>query len=294
MRNLYREVSDRILAQLANGTVPWVKPWSATAGHNVPQNATTNRPYSGVNIVLLWNVMHGCGYATPRFLTFKQAQEAGGTVCKGEHGYKIYFVKQLLVKDKNAAETDDPRQISMLREYTVFNVAQCEGLPDKVINGNTAPKVHHNDQRSELIDEFTVATQADIREGTGEAYFTPGADYISLPAFTAFHSAVHYYNTLFHELGHWTGHKSRLDRDLKTRFGAKAYAAEELVVELTAAFLFAEFDIDGDLRHASYIDNWMALMKDDAKAFFTAASKAQAAADYLRGLALAEPDKIAA
>ena len=108
------------------------------------------------------------------------------------------------------------------------------------------------------------------------------------PSFGCFRNADNFYSTVFHELGHWTGSKARLDRDLKGRFGDRAYAAEELVAELCAAFLCAEFDMDGELRHAGYIENWIALLKADARAFFTAASKAQAAADYLRGLALAE------
>jgi antirestriction protein ArdC len=129
---------------------------------------------------------------------------------------------------------------------------------------------------------------AAIREGFGEAYYRPSDDYISLPRFEAFRSAAHFYGVAFHELGHWTGHKSRLDRDLRHRFGERAYAAEELVAELCAAFLCAEFSIDGDLRHAGYIASWIGLLKADNRAFFTACSKAQAAADYLRGLALGD------
>jgi antirestriction protein ArdC len=129
-------------------------------------------------------------------------------------------------------------------------------------------------------------TGASIREGYGEAYYRPGDDFISLPRFEAFNSAAHFYGTAFHELGHWTGHKSRLDRDLRHRFGEKAYAAEELIAELCAAFLCAEFSINGDLRHAAYIQTWIGLLRADSRAFFTASNKAQAAVDYLRGLAL--------
>jgi len=138
------------------------------------------------------------------------------------------------------------------------------------------------------------STGADIREGHGEAYYLPGRDFISMPAFEAFKSADHFYSTAFHELGHWTGHTSRLARDLRHRFGERAYAAEELVAELCSAFLCAEFSIDGDLRHAGYIENWMALLTADNRAFFTACSKAQAAADFLRGLAITVQDGVAA
>ena len=180
-----------------------------------------------------------------------------------------------------------------MREYTVFNVAQCEGLPANVVEGKPA-RVRNPDTRDVLADEFLAASGAVIREGAGEAYYAPGQDFISMPAFTAFKGADHFYGVAFHELTHWTGHKARLDRDLKGRFGQAAYAAEELIAELGAAFLAAEFSFDGDVRHAGYIANWITLLRQDKRAFFTAASKAQAAADYLRGLALAEPIAAAA
>jgi hypothetical protein len=149
-------------------------------------------------------------------------------------------------------------------------------------------------ERDPTVDEFLTCSGANIREGSGEAYYGPSDDLISLPSFAAFKSAAHFYGTAFHELGHWTGHESRLNRDLRLRFGDRSYAAEELVAELCAAFLCAEFSIDGDMRHAGYIQSWIGLLKHDCRAFFTACSKAQAAADYLRGLALREQPAIAA
>src|SRR5438132_7046748 len=128
-RDLYAEVSAKIIAELERGATPWVKPWSATPGQNTPQNAVTSRPYSGCNVILLW-LARNRGWASPRFLTFKQAQEAGGNVRRGEHGTKVYFVKQLQVKDEG--EEAESRLLPMMREYTVFNVAQCEGLPDSI------------------------------------------------------------------------------------------------------------------------------------------------------------------
>jgi antirestriction protein ArdC len=282
-RDIYTEVSQRILAELERGALPWIKPWSATAGQNVPCNAVTNRPYSGCNVVLLW-LARGRGWPTPRFLTYRQAQSLGGNVRKGEHGTRVLFVKQLRVKDK-ANPAGDDKLIPMMREYTVFNVAQCDGLPERVISG--APqRVRNPDTRDATADEFLTATGATIREGAGEAYYSPGSDSITLPAFAAFKGADSFYNTAFHELTHWTGHKSRCGRDLKNRFGSQAYAAEELIAELGAAFMAAEFGFDGDVRHAGYIATWIELLKSDKRAFFTACSKAQQAADYLRGLAL--------
>jgi antirestriction protein ArdC len=288
-RDLYADVSARIIAELERGAAPWVKPWSATAGQNVPQNAVTNRPYSGCNVILLW-LARNRGWPTPRFLTFRQALEAGGNVRRGEHGTKVYFVKQLRVRESDADPNDegDEKIVPMMREYSVFNIAQCENLPDGIVNGKAA-RLRNPDTRDEIADQFLRSTGADIREGQGEAYYSPGADFISLPRFEAFKSADHFYGVAFHELTHWTGHKSRLDRDLKHRFGERAYAAEELVAELGAAFLAAEFSFDGDVRNAGYIATWIELLKADKRAFFTACNKASKAAGYLRGLALAEP-----
>jgi antirestriction protein ArdC len=290
-RDIYAEVSERIIAELEAGAAPWVKPWSATAGANTPCNAVTNRPYSGCNIILLW-LARNRGWPTPRFLTFKQAIEAGGNVRKGEHGTKVYFVKQLQIKSADSEEADT-RLVPMMREYTVFNAAQCENLPVSVQSGKPM-RVRNRDTRDALADEFLRSTGADIREGSGEAYFVPSHDFISMPAFEAFKGADHFYNVTFHELTHWTGHKSRLDRDLKNRFGSRDYAAEELVAELGAAFLCAEFGFDGDVRNAGYIATWIELLKSERRAFFTACSKASKAADYLRGLALGSPSTLAA
>jgi len=290
-RDLYAEVSARIVAELERGAAPWVKPWSATAGQNVPQNAVTNRPYSGCNVILLW-LTRNRGWPTPRFLTFKQAIEAGGNVRKGEHGTKVYFVKQLQIKD-DEGDKPDTRLVPMMREYTVFNIDQCENLPDTVKAGKPM-RVRNPDTRDELADQFLHSTGADIRGGHGEAFYVPSHDFISMPAFEAFKGADHFYNVAFHELTHWTGHKSRLDRDLKHRFGDRAYAAEELIAELGAAFLAAEFSFNGDVRNAGYIATWIELLRADKRAFFTACNRASKAADYLRGLALAEPAEVAA
>jgi len=272
-RDLYAEVSARIIAELEAGAAPWVKPWSATPGANTPCNAVSNRPYSGCNVVLLW-MAQAAGYRTPRFLTFKQALELGGNVRKGERGTKVVFVKQLQVRDQNTDSNSPTRLIPMMREYTVFNVDP--------------------DARDGLADDFLRLTGADVREGHGEACYIPSQDFISMLAFAGFKGADHFYNVAFHELTHWTGHKSRVDRDLKNRFGSRNYAAEELIAELGAAFLCAEFGFDGDVRNAGYIANWIELLKADKRAFFTACSQASKAAAYLRGLALAEAAHIAA
>ena len=194
---------------------------------------------------------------------------------------------------ENGATDAEARLVPMLREYTVFNVEQCDGLPES-IRGGKPMRVRNPDTRDALADDFLRLTGADIREGHGEAYYVPSHDFISMPAFQAFKGADHFYNVAFHELAHWTGHKSRLDRDLKNRFGSRDYAAEELVAELGAAFISAEFGFDGDVRNAGYIATWIELLKADKRAFFTACSKASKAADYLRALALGASSQAAA
>jgi len=289
-RDVYAEVSARIVAALEAGAAPWIKPWSATPGANTPCNALTNRPYSGCNVVRLW-MAQAAGFRTPRYLTFKQALELGGRVRKGERGTKIYFVKQLEIREE-ADSHSSTRLVPMMREYTVFNVDQCEALPESIKFGKQE-RPRNPDTRDELADEFLRSTGADIRNG-GEAYYVPSRDFISMPAFAGFKGADHFYATTFHELAHWTGHKSRLDRDLKNRFGSRSYAAEELVAELGAAFLCAEFGFNGDLRHAGYIAHWIEILKADKRALFTASSQASKAADYLRGLANAQQTEVAA
>ena len=197
-RDLYAEVSARIVAELERGAAPWIKPWSVTPGQNVPQNAVTNRPYSGCNVILLW-LARNRGWLTPRFLTFKQAIEAGGNVRKGEHGTKVYFVKKLQIKDSDSEEADT-RLIPMMREYTVFNVDQCEDLPDAIKAGKPM-RVRNPDTRDVLADEFLRSTGADIREGQGEAYYVPSHDFISMPAFEAFKGADHFYNVRLSRIG---------------------------------------------------------------------------------------------
>lgn len=186
----------------------------------------TNQPYSGRNVVLLW-MAQLAGYRTPRFLTFKQALELGGRVRRGERGTKVYFVKQLRARE-DAEGGSATRLVPMMRECTVFNVDQCGGLPNNVTTGKPAG-VRNPDTRDALADEFLRSTGADVREGHGEAHYVPSQDFISMPAYEAFKGADQFYGAAFHELTHWTGHKNRLDRDLKNRFGSCNYTAEELI-----------------------------------------------------------------
>jgi len=287
-RNLYREVTDKILAELRKGAAPWIKPWSGYAGPANPRNLVTGRPYSGANVVLLWITQQERGYERPVYLTYKQAEEIGANVRKGETGTTVCFVNSFAKKEEGA---DEERRIPFLKAYTVFNVAQCENVPEKFTG---TPKVRNADERIADVEAFIQSTGAIIGHGEGQAYYRPTTDTIMMPHFEAFRSAHHYYSTHLHELGHWTGAEKRLNRQLKNRFGDQAYAAEELIAELTSAFLCAEFGFDSELRHAGYIESWIKVLQKDERAFFTAASQASKAAEFMRSLALAEPERMAA
>jgi antirestriction protein ArdC len=291
MRDMHREITDKILAQLKTGVAPWRKPWSARVGAHgsvMPRNAVTGRFYSGANVLLLWGVAEVEGYG-PRWLTFKQAKAAGGTVKKGEHGCPIIFVKRIIVKDKK--DPDAHKAIGFLKAYTVFNVSQCEGLPDSVM-GIGEPRQHgpvNPDGRDADLDAFVAATEIRIEEGRGaRAAYAPALDRIAMPAFESFVGAHAYYSTLFHEMGHATGHEGRLNRNLTGKFGDRSYAAEELIAELTAAFTCAEWGIDMGEAPAAYIDHWVSLLSQKETAIVTAASAASKAVDWLRGKVSAE------
>jgi len=240
----------------------------------MPANAVTGRSYSGINVPILWASADSNGYRTHTWMTFKQALECKAHVREGERGTHVVFTKTL----KADEDDENPQRRSMLREYVVFNVAQIEGL--------TLPEtpLPPEPERHAAVEAFVAATKADIRFGGDKACFVPSRDFVAMPEAGSFTSIESFYATELHEVGHWSGHKTRLDRDLSGRFGTRAYAAEELVAEFTAAFLCAHLGITGELRHAGYIENWLDLLRHDDRAIFTAASKATQAADYLRSL----------
>ena len=293
-RDLHKDITDRIVAQLKAGVVPWKRPWSqrvlsSNASTLIPRNAATGRPYSGINILLLWGKMDDGGYSDARFLTFKQAKELGGSVRNGEKGTEVVYMRFIERDDANAP--DKVKRIPMLRSFWVFNVAQCdlpEGAFDKPLNDRRPVK---RNERDATMDEFIAATGARFRHGEPRAFYTTGGDFVNMPAFDAFDSGHAYYGVAFHELGHWTGAPHRLNRTFGKRFGDRAYAAEELVAELTSAFVCAEFGIDNDGQNAAYIATWIKFLTEHDHAIVAAASAASKAVEFMRGKAIADDEQ---
>ena len=286
MRNLHKEITDRIVARLRAGVVPWRQPWSGKGFGVMPRNAVTGRAYSGANVILLWSRAQESAYANPLWLTFKQALELGGNVRKGEKGETVIYVSKVIRTDD---ATGEKRAIPFLKAYTVFNVAQCDNLPSKIVDPNGAQRVTNPNARDEIADAFMSATGAEIRHGEARAYYRPAGDYVNMPAFETFTNASRYYGVAFHELGHWTGAEKRLNRTFGKRFGDQAYSAEELVAELTSAFLCAEFQFDNDGQDAAYIATWIKFLTDHDKAIVAAAAAASRAVEYMRERASAAP-----
>ncbi len=278
-RDLYAEVTNRIVDALEQGVAPWVRPWRSLGASGELRNGASGHAYSGVNVMLLGLEMQAKGYTDSRFVSFKQAKQLGGSVGKGQKGSLVIFWKPIRIQDTDDAGARIVKTIPFLRHYHVFNVGQCDGLrlPGRTLDDLPEPV------RDAQCEAFIAGTEADIGHGGSVACYRPGPDDIRLPHPKAFKDAGAYYSTAFHELTHWSGHKSRCDRDLSGRFGADAYAAEELVAELGSAFLCQRLSVDGTLQHPEYVGNWLEVLRNDRRAIFTASSKARTACEFLIG-----------
>lgn len=284
--SLYDEVTRKIIIQLEAGRLPWVQPWgrAETAALSLPRNGITGRRYSGINILLLWGAVIEHGYSSQGWLTFRQALAAGGSVRKGEHGTTVVFADRFTPREeleRAARDGDEPGKVAFLKRFTVFNLAQCEGLDAVDPDPEPLPERQVVAQGEALI----AATGADFRIGGPMAFYSPSQDFVQLPPQPAFHDQINYYRTAFHELSHWTGHGSRLDRDQSGVRGGKVYAREELVAEMGAAFVCATLGIVPTVRHADYLGAWLEVLREDNRAIFRAASQASKAADLLLALA---------
>jgi antirestriction protein ArdC len=280
--SLYDEVTAKIIAQLEAGRFPWAQPWSSAAAvPGLPRNAVSGRPYSGVNVLILWGaVIEGC-YPSQDWLTFRQALGAGGCVRKGERGHTIFYADRFTPEDgreQGAAQEAEPRSIPFLKRFVVFNAAQCDGLPERLIADPTPLPAREQHEGAEAL---IAATGADFRIGGARAFYDLGSDYVQVPPQPAFTHQIDFYRTALHELGHWTGSTERLARDQSGRFGSAPYAREELCAELASAYLCAALGIVPTVRHADYLGSWLAVLRADNRAIFRAASHASKAADYL-------------
>jgi antirestriction protein ArdC len=274
-------ITQEIIRRLEEATKPWVQPW-----RGVPISRPLRAcgiPYRGMNCFWLWMVADMCGYASSTWMTYRQAQQLGGQVRKGEKSTIAIFYKSY-TKEVEAPDTGERSEEGrrVLKAYAVFNVDQIDDLPERFHPAPPLDLVEPAGREAEL-DRFFAAIPANLRNAGSEAYYEPGIDRVTMPPAHLFTGFDHYYATLAHELSHWTGHHSRLARDLKNRFGSEAYAAEELVAELSSAMLGAELGLPvAHLdSHASYIKHWLKLLKSDDRAILTAAAKAEEAASLL-------------
>lgn len=286
-------ITDAIIAELEAGTLPWVKPWSASTAKPRPlvtlPRRHTGAHYRGVNILILWDAAQRAGYRSPYWMTFKQAVAYKAGVRKGEKGTAIVYVDRIVKAEEGPAGEDRERVIPFLKTYVVFNAEQIEGLPAAFYPAAPVPQPDVPAGAPIVVPEaasrYFDNVPADVSHGGDRAFFAPQLDAIRLPPVEAFRSAEAYVGTRAHETVHWSGHKSRLARDLSGRFGSDAYAMEELIAELGAAFVSASIGLAPAIRedHAPYIAGWLKTLKNDKRAILTAAARASDALDYLDG-----------
>jgi antirestriction protein ArdC len=284
--DIYTQVTNCIVAALEKGVRPWVQPWNSqhAAGRITRPKRHSGAFYAGINILILWGAATAQGYSCPTWMSYKQAQELGAQVRKGERGNQVVYATTYSRTDtaENGEETE--RAIPFLKTYTVFNCEQIDNLPAHYYA--LAESVIDPIQRIAHADAFFANLKADIRHGGNRAYYAMSTDHVQMPPFEAFRDALAYFATLGHECCHWSGAKSRLNRDLSGRFGSHAYATDELISEICSAFLCADLALTPEPRkdHAAYLASWLTVLKSDRRAIFTAAAHAERAAAYLHGL----------
>src|SRR5215470_488928 len=279
--DVYQKVTDAIINAIEPGVGNWRMPWH-TSGRNAfsPINVTSRKAYRGINTVCLWAAAEAKGYESGEWGTYRQWQDRGAQVRRGEKSTTVVFWK--FANDVESQEDGDEHpsagsRLLFTRGYAVFNASQVDGYTPKA--DPEQPMV----ERIERAEGFFRAIGATVRHGGNQAYYAPISDHIQMPPLALFKESIGYYSTLAHEHTHWTAPASRCDRQLGKRFGDNAYAAEELIAELGAAFTCAHLGLSTEPRedHAAYIASWLTVLKSDSRAIFTAASKAQQACDWL-------------
>ena len=282
-RDHYAEVTNQVIAALEAGTPPWRRPWDAdkAAGSTIPRNATTGARYRGINTLVLGMSPLAFASADPRWATYKQAAERGWQVRRGERGTTAYFYKPVEVRDDRADPGSDEtvRQIPLLRAFTLFHVSQIDDVPEFV-----PPTLAEAPWRApEATETIVMSSRAVVRIGGERAFYSPATDHIQMPPRDAFHSASAWSSVIIHELAHWSGGPSRLNRDLRNSFGSQDRAREELRAEIAMCLVSAELYLpDCDFGNSvAYIASWLDRLRSDRKEIFRAAADAQRIADYL-------------
>lgn len=279
--NVYQVITERITEQLEHGTIAWHRPWKTRGPAGAPRNLVSGHAYRGVNVFILASL----GYSSPHFLTYRQAEALGGHVKRGEHGAPVVFWRWIDKAGESQEGREDIERYAMLRYYTVFNLAQCEGItdPSLPLEVVSLPPI-------ESAERIVVAMpdRPDIVHGGDQAYYRPSWDRVTMPERGRFDRAEAYYSTLFHELTHATGHERRLNRPTLVDlcpFGSTNYSKEELVAEMGAAYLcgFAGIENRTIDNSAGYIAAWLRRLRDDARLVVHAAAQAQRAVDFIMG-----------
>lgn len=287
--DLYQVVTDKIVAALENGVVPWHKPWRSMLGDDAHRNFVSKKAYRGINVFMLDIVAASEGYDLPYWLTYKQAVKLGGGIRKGEKGTLVTFWKRIPIKVEENGE-EKTKVIPMLRYFSVFNVAQTEGLEERIakLQPDSAETFNPILRAGEII--ANMPKRPSTRHGGDRAFYRPSADTVTLPKPEAFDAPKYYYATAFHEYVHATGHESRIGRVKDwTTFGSEPYAKEELVAEMGAAMLSRAANIETEHEEsAAYIASWLGKLKDDKKFVVNAAAQAQRAADFILGVSYDE------
>ena len=274
-KDIYQEITNQIISDLKNGNPVWEKPWEK-GFMGFPVNVSSNSFYSGINTVILWHRQSKLGADSSQWLTFRQAQNLGGHIKKGEKAICIIFYKKITVEDK---DTEEEKTIPIIKAYPVFNLSQCEGLDHlKKLPVEKDQAFKDKEQAEELIK----ASKAQIIMAAFDtAGYEQKEDKILIPKKSQFKTEKGFYSTMFHELSHWTGHPSRLNRKINNKFGSKDYAFEELVAEISASFLCCHLGFHYSTQHSAYVKDWIKVLKEDKKAIFKASSLAQKATEFI-------------
>lgn len=274
----YQTITDSIIDAIEKGAGKYEMPWKVLGNVKTsPINASSRNAYRGINTLVLGGAAMEAGYQSGEWATYKQWQDAGAQVRKGEKSTAIVFWKFLEIGRETEDGETESKTLPMIRLYRVFNAQQVEGY--------TAPELPEvqPEPRIAECERFVSALGATVNHGGNRAFYSLVSDSVNMPTFNQFNRPESYYSVLAHELTHWTGHSARCNREFGKRFGDMAYAAEELVAELGAAFTCSKLGVEIDPRtdHAPYISSWLKVLRSDSRAIFTAASKAQAAADWM-------------